>query len=118
MRTLALGLLIAALADPPAEVPARMRLKDGTVYRLKEPPFLKEGRFIFTTTDGKFYSIGEKEVDEIRLLGPTPKPRPSPNPQDSRELGAIARDQRHKAGKRAPVAPAPTPRPKPDGAAP
>ncbi len=111
MRTVALCLSLLALADPPATVPARMRLKDGTVYRLKEPPFLKDGRFVFTTVDGKIYSIAEKEVEEIRLLGPTPRPRTSPNPQDSRALGEIARDERHKTGKRVPVAPAPTPRP-------
>ena len=107
-------LVAAALVEPPAEVPARMRLKDGTVYRLKEPPFLKEGRFIFTTTDGRVYSIGEKEVDEIRLLGPTHRPRTSPNPQDSRALGAVARDERHKTGKRVPVSPVPTPLPRRD----
>jgi len=111
MRTVMLCLSLLALADPPAAVPARIRLKDGTVYRLREPPFLKDGRFIFTTSDGKLYSISEKEVGEILLVGPAPKPRTSPNPQDSRALGEIAREERHKTGKRAPVAPAPTPRP-------
>jgi hypothetical protein len=113
MRAVTLLLFITAMAEPapPPTVPARIRLKDGTVYRLKEPPFLKDGRFIFTTTDGKFYSLAEKEVDEIQLVGPTPKPRTQPNAQDSRALGEIAREERHKTGKRAPVAPAPTPRP-------
>jgi hypothetical protein len=107
MRTAAVCLLIAALADPPAAVPARMRLKDGTIYRLKEPPLLKHGRFVFTTVDGKFFSIADKEVDEIQLVGPTPEPRALPNPQDSRALGAIVREHRRRTGKRALVAPAP-----------
>ena len=106
--------LVAALADPPPTVPAQIRLKDGTTYRLKEPPFLKDGRFIFTTTDGKVFSLSEKEVDDIHLLGPTPVPRAIANPQDSRSLGAVARQERGKTGKRAPVAPAPTPRPPKD----
>ena len=114
MGVLAPLVLITALADSPAQLPAQMRLKDGTVYRLKEPPYLKDGRFIFTTTNGQVFSLSEKEVDEIKLLSPTPVPRAAPNPQDSRELGAIARQERRKTGKRAPVAPAPTPRPKSD----
>jgi hypothetical protein len=109
-------LLVAALADPPATVPTQMRLKDGTTYRLSEPPFLKDGRFIFTTTDGKVFSLSEKEVDDIHLLGPTPVPRAVANPQDSRSLGALAQQERRKTGKRVPVAPAPTPRPKKEAA--
>ncbi|HEV7503099.1 MAG TPA: hypothetical protein VGQ33_23935 [Vicinamibacteria bacterium] len=104
-------LLVTALADSPATVPAQIRLRDGTTYHLKEPPFLKDGRFVFKTTDGKVFSLSEKEVDDIHLLGPTPVPRAVPNPQDSRSLGAVARQERRKTGKRAPVAPAPTPRP-------
>lgn len=109
-------LFVAALADPPTTVPTQMRLKDGTTYQLKEPPFLKDGRFIFTTTDGKVFSLSEKEVDEIHLLGPTPVPRVAPNPQDSRALGAIAQQERRKTGKRVAVSPAPTPRPPKEGA--
>jgi hypothetical protein len=114
MRAVASLLLIAVLADTPATVPAQIRLKNGTVYRLKEPPFRKDGRMIFTTTDGKVYSLDETEVSEVRLLSPTPTPRTAPNPQDSHDLGAIARQQNHKTGKHTLVAPAPTPRPTPE----
>ena len=69
MRGFLLLLLLAAVADAQATVPAQMRLKDGTVYRLKEPPFLKDGRFVFTTSEGKVFSIAEKEVDEIKMSG-------------------------------------------------
>ncbi|HEY3203420.1 MAG TPA: hypothetical protein VGL03_07130 [Thermoanaerobaculia bacterium] len=112
MRVPVLLLLLGALADPPATVPAQMRLKDGTVYQLRQAPHLTNGRFVFTTSDGGVYSLAEKEVDEIRLMGPTPVPRIAPNPHDSHELGAIARQERRRKGKHTLLAPAmaPTPR--------
>jgi hypothetical protein len=103
--------LIATLASVAVTVPATLRLKDGTVYQLREPPYLKNGRFQFTTLRGNFYSISEKEVADIHLLAPSPTPTPAPNPQDSRQLGAIARKERKRTGKHAAVAPAPTPLP-------
>ena len=63
--------LLAVLADTPVTIPAQMRLKDGTVYELKAPPYLKNGRFVFTTHDGKVLSLAEIEVDEIKLLPPS-----------------------------------------------
>jgi hypothetical protein len=103
--------MVAALAGAAVTVPALLELKDGTVYRLKEPPFLKSGRFEFTTARGNFYSISEKEVRGVRLLAPSPTPRPEPNPQDSRQLGSIAARERKRKGKHTDLAPAPTPRP-------
>ena len=114
MRAVALLPLITALADAPATVPTQITLNDGAVYRLKEPPFLKDGRYIFTTADGKVYSLPEADVREVKLLGPAPAPRESPNPQDSRALGAITRQQNRKTGKHTQIAPAPTPIPPKD----
>ena len=111
MRVAALLSLLAALADTPVTIPAQMRLKDGTVYELKEPPFLKNGRFIFTTQDGKVLSLAETEVDEIKLLSSAPPDR-ALNPHDSHQLGAIARERRRSRGSYTLLAPAPTPRPK------
>lgn len=111
MRIAALLLLLHALADAAIRVPAQLRLKDGTVYQLQEPPYLKDGRFIFTTSEGKVFSLAEAEVEEIRLLAPPAASKAALNPQDSRQLGAIAHQQRRKTGKSSPVAPAPTPRP-------
>ena len=111
MQAAALFLLLAALSDSSVPVPAQMTLKDGTVYELKEPPHLSGTRFVFTTRAGKVFSLGESEVEEIRLLGPTPVPRVVLNPQDSRQLGAIARQQRRKKGTHTLIAPAATPRP-------
>jgi len=110
MRAVALLLALAALSDSSVSVPAQMRLKDGTVYELKAPPHLSGRRFVFTTRDGKVFSLGESEVEEIRLVGPTPVPRVALNPQDSRQLGAIARQERLKKGTHTLIAPAETPR--------
>ena len=98
-------LTISLAAVTPGPI-SRMVLKDGTVYLLKEPPRIWGGRIIFTTIDGKPYSLSESEVDTIGLAPqPTPAPRTTYNPQDSRDLGAIARQQRESKGLSAPVAP-------------
>jgi hypothetical protein len=112
MRVLLPFLGFLALADAAASVPAQMRLKGGTVYELKEPPRLKDGRFVFTTQKGKCYSLAEDEVSEIQLLSRPDASTEAPNPQDSRQLGAIARQQRREKGRYTAIAPAPTPRPR------
>jgi hypothetical protein len=105
-------LWITALAATPVTVPAQMRLKDGTIYQLKEAPHLKGGRFVFTTSEGKVFSLAEGEVDEIKLLTPPPAERAALNPHDSHQLGAIAQRERRKKGKYTLIAPAPTARPR------
>src|SRR4029077_12345454 len=105
-------LVVCALADPPHAVPAQMRLKDGTVYDLREPPHMAGGRVVSTTREGKVYSLAERDVEEIRLIGPTPVPRAVLNPLDSRQLGAIARQERRKKGTHTLNAPAVPPLPK------
>jgi len=111
MRVAAVLSLLAVLADTPVTIPAQMRLKDGTVYELKQPPFLKNGRFIFTTHDGKVLSLAEIEVDEI-MLQPPATPDRALNAHDSHQLGAIARERRRSKGSYTLLAPAPTPRPR------
>lgn len=104
-----LALRGAATATPPT--PAVIRTKDGTIYQLPAPPRLSNGRFVFTASDGRVYSLGEAEVDEVRLLPTAPEPS-GPDRQDSHQLGAIARQERNQKGKHTLLAPAPTPRPK------
>jgi len=89
----------------PSPPPLRLKLKDGRVYVLKEPPTLDGTRYVFETVEGKFYSLDQSEVAS---LGAAPRPtpaRPRLNPQDSHALGAIARQQREHRGKSADVAP-------------
>src|SRR5262249_4942521 len=101
---------LAAVTPAPA---TRLVLKDGTIYFLKEPPRLWGGKIIFTTVDGKSYSLNESEVDTIGAPPQvTPSPRVTYNPQDSRDLGAIARQQREKKGLSSPMAPTSVPAPR------
>jgi hypothetical protein len=93
-----------SLAAPP-DPGSRLVLKNGTVYLLKEPPRISGTRVVFTTVDGKLFSLDESEVASI---GSAPAPTPVPrryDQEDSRALGAIARQQRDAKGKRAEVAP-------------
>ena len=104
-------LLSLALAAPAAEPgPPRLTLKNGTVYRLKEPPRIAGGRIVFETLDGKVFSIAESEVAAIGMA-PPPTATPRYSTQDSRALGGIARQQRSRRGKSAEVAPRPPRRP-------
>lgn len=109
--TLGAALLVislAALAPPPppdAGPGTRLTLRNGTVYILKEPPRITGTRVVFTTADGRLLSLDESEIQSI---GSTPAPTPSPkryDQEDSRALGAIARQQRDATGRRAEVAP-------------
>src|ERR1700730_10917464 len=104
-------LLVLALNDA-SLVPAVLRLKDGTIYRLQSPPHLSAGRFVFTTSDGQLLSLAETEVDEIRLMPPNSDARAALKPHDSHSLGAIARQERRNKGKYTLISPAPTPRPR------
>lgn len=108
MSVIVLRILVPLLVWMPLASPApdtRLVMKDGSVYLLKEPPQVSGGRLVFTTVDGKVLSAKQ---DDVQSIGAAPKPTPSPpkfNPQDSRALGAIARQQRDRNGKTAEVAP-------------
>ena len=96
-----LALSLWALAAPPAPTPLpRLTLRDGRVFELTGPPRTEKGHVIFTTRDGKTYTLLESEVQSFVDTPPTPtRPPRSYNPQDSRALGAIARQERAKTGK-------------------
>jgi hypothetical protein len=110
LRSIVLRLLVPLLLWLPLASPSpatRLLMKDGTVYILKEPPQFSGGRIVFTTVDGRVLSAKQDDVQSIgAVIKPTPTPRYSS--QDSRALGAIARQQRDKEGKTAEVAPRPT----------
>lgn len=110
LLALSFGALLAGSAPTP---PPTLTLRDGRVYQLKEPPHTAGGRIVFTTTEGKTYSLDQSEVESLVNSPPTPTRGPRAyNPQDSRALGAIARQQRAKTGKTTDLsAPRPTPRP-------
>jgi len=105
--------LWALLAGPAPTPPPILTLRDGRVYQLKEPARTEGGRVVFTTVEGKTYSLPSSEVKSMVVSPPTPTRAPREyNPQDSRALGAIARQQRATTGKTTDLsAPHPTPRP-------
>jgi len=78
-------------------------MKSGEKYQLKGPSTHKNGRVTFTTTSNRLYSVNESEVAR-EISGPPPAPPPQINRTDSRQLGAIAREQRQNRGETAPVA--------------
>ena len=108
MPSVILPVLLTILCLVPGSAGApvmRLKLKDGKVYLLKEPPTIDGTRYVFHTLDGKVYSLDQSEVASI---GPEPLPtraRAKLDPQDSRALGAITRQQRERRGKSADVAP-------------
>ena len=78
-------------------------MKSGEKYQLKAPATHKNGRVTFTTTDNRYLSVSESEVAR-EIKGPPPRPPKQIDRTDSRQLGAIAREQREERGKSAPVA--------------
>jgi CRP-like cAMP-binding protein len=113
---LALALALILLFAPGTQSETIMKLRDGRVMRLREAPRIAGGRIVFTTIDGRTYSLAENEVLSIGA-DPTPSPTPRQmNPLDSHNLGAIARQERQKTGRKAEVAVRPTATPKPETA--
>ena len=78
-------------------------MKSGEKYQLKAPATHKNGRVTFTTTANRLLSVSESEVAR-EIAGPPPTPPKQINRTDSRQLGALARQQREERGQSAPVA--------------
>jgi hypothetical protein len=95
------ALSLWALVAPPAPTPLpRLTLRDGRVFELSGPPRTEAGHVIFTTKEGKTYSLPASEVQSFVDVPPTPtRPPKTYNQEDSRALGAIAREERAKTGK-------------------
>lgn len=108
MRFLLSGLiLLAQAAAAPSEI--RLVLKSGETYTLAARSTHKNGRVSFKTTDGNFLSVRESDVasEAVVTLQPAKK---HPSTLDTRQLGAVAREQREETGKTAAVAPPASPK--------
>ena len=100
--------MLAPGPDPaaPANPVSRLTLRNGTVFLLIEPPRITGSRVVFTTMDGQIYSMDQNEVESISAAPrPTRTPAHSYSVQDSRALGALARQDREARGLKAEVAP-------------
>ena len=87
-------------------------MKSGEKYQTNGPSTHKNGRVTFTTTANRVYSVKESEVSQ-EISGPPPASLQQIDRTDSRQLGAIAREQREKRGETAPVEGKTGDRPKP-----
>lgn len=88
------------LAGPAPTPPPMLTLRDGRTFHLSAPARRENGRVIFTTTEGKTYSLDAADVVSEVDRPPTPTREPKVyNPMDSQNLGAIARQERAKTGK-------------------
>lgn len=77
-------------------------MKSGEKYQLKAPATHKNGMVTFTTTANRLFSVKESEVAK-EISGPAPAPKKQINRTDSRQLGAIAREQNEEKGRVSPV---------------
>jgi hypothetical protein len=77
-------------------------MKSGEKYQLKTPATHKNGMVTFTTTANRLFSVKESEVAR-EISGPAPVPKKQINRADSRQLGAIAREQNEEKGRVSPV---------------
>ena len=88
------------LAGPAATPPPTLTLRDGRTFQLAAPARQENGRVIFTTTEGKTYSLDAADVRSAVDRPPASTRTPKVyNPMDSQNLGAIAREERAKTGK-------------------
>lgn len=98
---LLLALPVWSFLAAPAPTPAPMiTLRDGRTFHLTAPARRENGRVVFTTTEGKTYSLDAADVVSAVDQPPTPTRTPKVySPMDSQNLGAIARQERAKTGK-------------------
>ncbi len=95
-------IVVCALATPlAAEV--ILTMKSGERYDLPQPPRHKNGMLSFTTADKRFLTVRESEVAKEETVVPRP-PKVKLDRTDTRQLGAIAREQRAERGITADVA--------------
>jgi len=96
-----LSVLSLAAASLSAEV--ILTMKSGERYELPQAPKHKNGMVSFTTRDKRFLTVKEAEVaKEENYVPPTPKKKLDRT--DTKQLGAIAREQRAERGVGADVA--------------
>ncbi|HWC65217.1 MAG TPA: hypothetical protein VG777_03975 [Thermoanaerobaculia bacterium] len=89
--------LAAALLAFPVSADVLLTMKTGERYELAQAPKHRNGMVSFTTKDGRFLTVRQSEVaSEQTVVLPAPKQKLDRT--DTRQLGAIAREQRAERG--------------------
>jgi hypothetical protein len=92
-------LLLAA----PISADVLLTMKSGERYQTPEAPKHKNGMVSFTTTNKRYLTVKESEVAREEKIVP-PVPKVKVDRTDSKQLGAVAREQRAERGISADVA--------------
>lgn len=92
-------LLLAA----PISADVLLTMKSGERYQTPEAPKHKNGMVSFTTTNKRFLTVKESEVAREEKIVP-PVPKVKVDRTDTKQLGAVAREQRAERGITADVA--------------
>jgi len=94
---------IFSLASGVAAADVLLTMKSGERYELSQPARHKNGMLSFTTKDRRFLTVRESEVAREETIVPPP-PKIKLDRTDTKQLGAIAREQRAERGITADVA--------------
>src|SRR6185369_7566668 len=87
----------------PISADVLLTMKSGERYQTPEAPKHKNGMVSFTTTNKRFLTVKESEIAREEKIVP-PVPKVKVDRTDSKQLGAVAREQRAERGISADVA--------------
>lgn len=110
---LLLRVLAVALLAFPLSADVLLTMKTGERYELAQAPKHRNGMVSFTTKEGRFLTVKQSEVASEQTIVP-PAPKQKLDRTDTKQLGAIAREQRAERGIDADVAGKPQKAAKPD----
>ena len=94
---------VLLLLASPISADVLLTMKSGERYTLSEAPKHKNGMVSFTTHDKRFLTVKESEVAREEKIVP-PVPKVKVDRTDTKQLGAVAREQRAERGISADVA--------------
>jgi len=94
---------VLLLLASPISADVLLTMKSGERYTLPEAPKHKNGMVSFTTRDKRYLTVKESEVAREEKIVP-PVPKVKVDRTDTKQLGAVAREQRAERGISADVA--------------
>jgi hypothetical protein len=94
---------VLLLLASPISADVLLTMKSGERYTLSEAPRHKNGMVSFTTHDKRYLTVKESEVAREEKIVP-PVPKVKVDRTDTKQLGAVAREERAERGISADVA--------------